>query len=138
MTTPIIVEKQYFSWFQVFKSHLLLRLSSMEVVFHLFMILKTTLNSAMLDLQMLQSKFSWFPSYSRLFRVGGRLEESKIRLAQPILAGNGADLGNTLSIIYWILNISVEFIYLKLKVKPSQISSAMLPLPRPTLLLLLS
>ena len=53
------------------------------------------LSSTRVDLQMLESKFRSFPAISLLVRTGGRvLEETKLRLTQPSLAGTGAELGN--------------------------------------------
>jgi hypothetical protein len=42
---------------------------------------------------MLESKFCSFPAISLLFQAGG-LEETKLRLTQPSLAGTWAELGN--------------------------------------------
>ena len=75
-----------FSYF----GHLSLRSSSMEVVFHggrlhSFKILKIILSSTRVDLEMLQSKFSWFPAISLFFRAAawvGVLIENKTNSAQ--------------------------------------------------------
>ena len=46
-----------------------MRSPSLEVVFHLFKILKIVFSSTWLDLPMLQSKLSWFPACSLLVRA---------------------------------------------------------------------
>ena len=54
-----------------YSSHLTLRPYSLQVVFHLFNISKVVLSCTREGLQIFQSKFSWFPAISLLFRVSG-------------------------------------------------------------------
>ena len=71
----------------------------MEVLFHLIKISLIVLSSNGVDLQLLESKFCYFPAISLLFRTAGRpagrLEKSILRLTQPSLAGTWAELGKT-------------------------------------------
>ena len=87
------------------RSSLPLMLSSIELILHIFNI---ALTSTRVDLQMLQSEFFSFPAIAQLVRVGGcrgylvggcrvyvaggQLEESRLRLTQPSLAGTGLSL----------------------------------------------
>ena len=48
----------------------------------------------MLNFSFLRSYFTTSPGGRPAGRPAGRLEESKIRLTQPSLAGTGAELGN--------------------------------------------
>ena len=66
--------KSKFSWFPFIKSHLTLRLPSLEVGFHLLKIMKTVLSFPWLDLKMLQSKLSRFPAYSLLVWTAGGIK----------------------------------------------------------------
>ena len=72
----------------------------MEVVFTLFKCFKIILGSTRVVLQMLQSKFTWFPAISLLFRGGrvggwvGVLIENKTKSAQLEL-----ELGPSLAIM---------------------------------------
>ena len=80
-----------FSWFPGIKCCLPLRSSSLEVVFNLFKIWK-------LSWKLYWALQDWFPAYSLLVREDGLLDELKLRLTEPSLAGTGAELGKTLGL----------------------------------------
>jgi hypothetical protein len=60
----------------------------------------------MLNFSFLQSFFTTSPDGRADGRPGGRLEESKIRLTLPSLAGTGAELGNK-QLTMMICNIAI-------------------------------
>jgi hypothetical protein len=78
----------------------------LEVVFHLFKILKIVLSFTWLDrpkqVELISCLFTTSPGGGMV----GRLEELNLRLTQPSLAGTGAELGNI-----WI-NCIVNFSYM--------------------------
>ena len=60
--------------------NLSLKSSSMEVILHLFKFFKILLSLTRIDLQVLQRKFTWFPTASLLFWAGRRQGVSKFKL----------------------------------------------------------